>query len=245
MISARQETVPDVIDVYISDNVKSYHMQPFNKSKIRAIIFDLDGTLIDSMDIYVRSVNHILSKFNMQVTARDIMHLAGSPAEVLYSFFLKKAGVYDPSRKEEFKKEFEKKFTEVSKAIISFPKGSAKCLFELKKKKYLLAVGTGASEKALNGMIPKKTLSLFGALVTDDDVSRSKPDPETFLKCSKKLSMPPENCVVVGDGKNDFLAAGQAGMKFIFIKNAHNRDFNQLEKCDYVIHNILELLDIF
>ena len=207
-------------------------MQSLDKSTIKAIIFDLDGTLLDSSEIYLGAINHILSKFNASCTMAEMMVHCGAPGVDIYTYFLKKQGVYDPSRKEELKKEFDAKFSGLLDGKDIFPEESKKILIELKEKGYILAMGTGASKISIRAMIPKDILSLFDIIVSCDDISRPKPDPETFLKASDDIKTPPENCIVIGDGRHDLIAAKEAGMRFILLRNDHNRNLDINGGCE-------------
>jgi len=184
----------------------------------KAVLFDLDGTLIDSFQIYHSSVNHILSSFGAGCTIDELMEHAGAPGEELYTHFLKKEGKYDPSIKEELKKEFDAKFLELLQDV-AFPKKSSEVIIELKKKGYVLAICTGASRSFVRAMLPENISSLFSSIVTCDDVSMCKPDPETFIKASDDIGVSPTNCTVVGDGMNDLIGAKSAGMEFIMVRS--------------------------
>ena len=207
-------------------------MNHIDKSTIKAIIFDLDGTLLDSSEIYLGAINHILSRFNTSCTMAEMMVHCGAPGEDIYTYFLKKQGVYDPSRKEELKKEFDTKFSELLDGKNIFPEESRDILIELKEKGYILAMGTGASKISIRALVPKDILPLFDAIVTCDNISRPKPDPETFLKASEDIKTPLENCIVIGDGRHDLIAAKEAGMRFILIRNYHNRNFDINGGCE-------------
>lgn len=219
-------------------------MNSINKSNIKAIIFDLDGTLLNSSEIYFKTINHILSKFNISCTMAEMMVHCGAPGEDIYIYFLKKQGVYDQSRKEELKKEFDKKFRDILKDKDIFPEDSKKALIKLKEKRYTFAIGTGATRISTVSMIPKDIFSLFDAVVTCDDVTNPKPDPETFIKASEDIRTPPENCIVIGDGRHDLIAAKEAGMRFILLRNDHNKDFNPDCCCICEISSMTELPEI-
>ena len=219
-------------------------MQPINKSDIKAIIFDLDGTLLNSSEIYFKAINHILSKFNTRCTMAEMMVHCGAPAEDIYIYFLKKQGAYDLSRKEGLKKEFDEKFRNILKGKDIFPEDSKKALINLKKKGYTFAMGTGATRISTVSMVPKDMLPLFDAVVTCDDVSRPKPDPETFLRASELICTPAENCIVIGDGRHDLIAAKEAGMRFILLRNDHNRNFDPDGCCICEISRMIDLTRI-
>ncbi len=219
-------------------------MTSINKDQIKAVIFDMDGTLLDSMHIYVAAINSVLEQFNTSCTAADIEPLSGLPPKEIYKYFLEKIGTYNKSKEDELKLQFNKKFAELMKDTDGFPKDSIDCLKQIKAKGYRIALGTGALKHLVLMMIPKDIMSLFDAVITSEDVSRYKPDPETFLKASEKLKVRPENCIVIGDGNSDFLAAKEGNMKFIFIRNSHNKNFAHSGQCDNIIGNILELTHI-
>ncbi len=219
-------------------------MNTFSKTDIKALIFDLDGTLLDSSEIYFKAINHILSKFNTQCTMAEMMVHCGAPGEDIYIYLLKKQGVYDSSRKEGLKKEFDEKFRNILKGKDIFPEDSKKALINLKKKGYTFAMGTGATRISTVSMVPKDMLPLFDAVVTCDDVTNPKPDPETFLKASEDIRTPPAKCIVIGDGRHDLIAAKEAGMRFIFVRNDHNRNFNPDGGCVCEISRMIDLTRI-
>ena len=123
--------------------------------------------------------------------------------------------------KEYLKKRFDKKFSELLPGV-SFPQKSSDVITELKSRGHTMAICTGASRELVNTVLPTETLNLLSSIVTCDDVSVCKPDPETFLKAADEIGAHPLNCVVVGDGVNDLLGAARAGMRFILVRNEHN-----------------------
>ncbi len=79
----------------------------------------------------------------------------------------------------------------------------------------------------------------FSVVVTADEVSKGKPDPETFLKAAGKLSCKPEECVVIEDATNGIRAAKNANMKCIAITTTHHRA--ELEEADKTVESFAEL----
>jgi beta-phosphoglucomutase len=191
-----------------------------------AVLFDLDGTLIDSLHIYYVAVNDVLSLFGISCTYDEMFAHAGVPGEELYTHFLKKCGKYDLSMKGELKTRFDTTFLELLHDV-SFPKKSADVITELKTRGYTIALCTGATRNSVNAMLPEDVSHLFSSIVTCDDVSACKPNPETFLKAADDIGIHPSNCVVVGDGMNDLVGASMAGMKFVLVRNAHNTGISE------------------
>jgi len=204
-----------------------------------AVLFDLDGTLIESFHIYHAAVNDVLSLFDISCTYDELFVHAGAPGEELYTYFLKKHGKYDISMKDELKNKFDTKFLELLPGV-SFPQKSSDVITELKSRGHTMAICTGASREFVNAVFPVDILHLFSSIVTCDDVSACKPDPETFLKASDDIETHPSNCVVVGDGTNDLVGAARAGMRFILVRNVHNTSIS--EGYTAQIDDITELL---
>lgn len=207
-----------------------------------AVLFDLDGTLIDSFYVYHVAVNHVLSPFGLSCTYDELFKLAGMPGEELYTHFLKKHGKYDFSMKEELKKRFDEKLFEMLREV-KFPEKSVDVIIKLKSKGYTMAICTGASRDFVNVVVPDAVQQLLSSIVTCDDVSLCKPDPETFLKAADDIGMDPTNCIVVGDGMNDLIGATRAGMGFVLLRNSRNINiYKGYIKC---IDDITDIVSFF
>jgi len=213
-----------------------------SKNTKDAVLFDLDGTLVESFHVYHIAVNHVLSLFDLSCTYGELFELAGMPGEELYTHFLKKHGKYDFSMKEELKKRFDEMFFEILSEV-EFPEKSVDVITELKAKGYTMAICTGASRDFVNVVIPEAVRRFFDSIVTCDDVSLCKPDPETFLKAADDIGMDPTNCVVVGDGMNDLIGATRAGMRFVLLRNSCNTNIDK----GYIkyIDDITEIVSFF
>jgi HAD superfamily hydrolase (TIGR01509 family) len=204
-----------------------------------AALLDLDGTLVDSLHVYYNVVNHILSKFGVSSTYEELFARAGQSSVELYTHFLKKNGKYDPSMEKELHDMYSVYVSEELKGI-SLPKESIYTISALKDRGYMVAICTGAERSFVEDVIPKDVLGIIDSVVTCDDVTFGKPDPETFLIASDEIGISPFNCFVVGDSINDLLGANNAGMRFILMRNMYNTAINE----GYVreINNITELI---
>ena len=187
------------------------------------ILFDLDGTLIDSFYIYNISVNHVLSRFGISCTYEEANAHAGLHGEGLYTIFLKKYGKYNPADRTMLKEMFDNKFSELLKGV-TLPKESIDTITELHKRGHKMAICTGAPRTLIDTVIPEHIKRMFGSIISCEDVTNMKPDPETFLKAAHEINVTPSKCVVVGDGKYDLIGAARAGMQFILIRNKYNAE---------------------
>lgn len=189
-----------------------------NKMKVlegvEALIFDLDGTLADTMPIHFMAYKHILKNFGIDFTPEIFITMAGVPAietvEKLNGMFGTKM---DPVEIGLYKEQEYEKIMHKMKPV--------EPVVELAKKYYgilPMAVGTGGYKK-----LAMKTLeiigmsSYFSVLVSAEDVSHPKPHPETFLKCAELMGVKPEICQVFEDGPPGMEAARRAGMKALLV----------------------------
>jgi beta-phosphoglucomutase family hydrolase len=180
--------------------------------KAKALIFDLDGTLADTMPIHFIAWKNAAAKYGIDFTTELFSQLAGIPlyptVEKLNQLFAKNI---DPKEMGDIKEaEFEKNMhlTPEIKVVTN--------LVRKYHGKLPMAVGTGGSRR-----LSLKTLGIIGLqdyfdiLVTSDDVSHFKPHPETFVKCAELMGVAPADCEVFEDGVLGFQAARTAGMMVV------------------------------
>jgi len=190
----------------------------------KGLIFDLDGTLADTMPIHFIAWKNAAAKYGIDFTPGLFQQLAGIPlyptVEKLNQMFGK---TIDPSEMGDLKEsEFEKNM-HLTPEI--------KVVTDLVRKyhgKIPMAVGTGGSRR-----LSLKSLDIIGLggyfdiLVTSEDVTNFKPHPETFLKCAEKMGVDPIECEVFEDGLLGIQAARAAGMMVIDVTEYYNVTIGQ------------------
>jgi beta-phosphoglucomutase family hydrolase len=180
--------------------------------KAKALIFDLDGTLANTMPIHYIAWKNAAEKYGIDFTTELFMKLAGIP---LYPTVEKLNEIFgthiDPREMGDLKeKEFENNMhlTPEIKIVTD--------LVRAHHGKLPMAVGTGGSRR-----LSLKTLEIIGfknyfdVLVTSEDVANFKPNPETFLKCAQQMGVNPSDCEVFEDGILGIQAAQNAGMMVV------------------------------
>lgn len=180
--------------------------------KAKALIFDLDGTLANSMPIHYTAWKNAASRYGIDFTTELFMQLAGIPlyptVERLNQLFGKNI---NPKELGDLKEaEFEKNMHLTAEI---------KIVTDLVRKyrgKLPMAVGTGGSRR-----LSLKTLEIIGlqgyfdVLVTSEEVTHFKPHPETFVKCAELMGVGPSHCEVFEDGTLGMQAAKSAGMMVV------------------------------
>jgi len=180
--------------------------------KYQAIIFDLDGTLIDSMPYHLRAFQELLAERKIKVSEKKLKEMMGMSTAKILEYFKKKYKLKDNVADLREERRFHY-FRILGKRNIVFS-GVSETLKSLKSK-YKLAIATGSSYVTLTHSVKKSFLDLFDEIVTINDVKNGKPNPEQLLMAAKKMKIKKENCLVVGDSIYDGIAARRAGIDFI------------------------------
>lgn len=175
----------------------------------KGLIFDLDGTLSDSLPVHVATWNLIGEKYGFQFDPAIVHELTGMPT---IEFARRIVSQYNLNEDPEIiVKQKQKAFWEMAGLLQPIVEVTA--ILDQFKGKLPMSVGTGASYKS--AMVQLDTLKLtryFDAIVTADDVVRHKPWPDTFLKCADLMGVQPEFCQVFEDGDLGIEAARKAEM---------------------------------
>ncbi len=203
---------------------------------LEAVIFDMDGVIVDTEPVYFRAINEFLGQFGHSIDKRYNEKFFGISSYDAWTT-MKQDFKLDDVSVEECVYGMEKIRNRIIQEEGYQPiSGTVSLIRELHKAGIPLAVG---SSSAIND-IKHVTESLeieecFQDFVSGrDECKNAKPDPEVFLKAAQKLGVSPEKCLVIEDSDNGSLAAKRAGMKIIGFQN---QDFgNQsLKEADYIV----------
>lgn len=181
-----------------------------------AIIFDMDGTLIDSMGVHIKAWEATCHHFGYPFDADYQYGLGGVPsvqtAELMNAKYAKND---DPFEVAAYKQHVFERLGNIPPLI-----SDTFQIFEHYKTTLPIAVGTGADKQHAKWLLSHYgLLEQLGALVTADDVRHGKPHPETFLKAAEQLQVAPQHCVVFEDTEMGRKAAIDAGMQCIMVVN--------------------------
>ena len=185
------------------------------KSNIKLVLFDLDGTLIDTAPDFITSLNNVLSKYNKKkLSPSEIKtHISeGSSKLIKYAFKIKEDHEEFEKFKNEFLQEYKKNLTIDSNLF----DGIEEVLAYLDKNNIFFGIVTNKYHEYTDPIIKSfPQLRNLKIVVCPDDVSVSKPDPEGIFLACKKLGVSPKQTVFLGDHQNDLKAGISAGANVI------------------------------
>ncbi|HEX6746210.1 MAG TPA: HAD family hydrolase [Longimicrobium sp.] len=177
--------------------------------RIRAILFDLDGTLIDTYRLYLESYRRALEPFLGHAPTEREMIERGPSSE--RRFLL---GWLGDERGEACHAEFRRHYAELHGAYVDgVYRGVPEMLAALRAAGYPLGIVTGKARHAWEVTDREMGLGAFDVVVTDDDVDAGKPDPQGLLSAARAMAVEPGETVYVGDSTVDLAAGRAAGMR--------------------------------
>ena len=175
----------------------------------KGLIFDLDGTLSNSLPVHMTTWNRIGEKYGFQFDPNILAEMTGRPTLEFAQLIVDKYKI--PVTPEDIVRMKQTSFWDLSHLLQPVPE-----VVSIVKEfhgKLPMAVGTGASRRSTE--VQLKALGLtnyFDALVSANDVTSHKPEPHTFLECARLMGVEPKYCQVFEDGELGISAAKKAGM---------------------------------
>lgn len=207
--------------------------------ELKAVIFDIDGTILDNNDYHFLAWQKYLEGMGIQMSDEDFKenisgrtnqdateHVFGRKMtdEEAASYYLDKEKIY---------RGLYKKDIAPITGLIDF-------LQDLQQHHTIMAIATSGIQENIDFMFQHVPISqFFTAILKGDDITNGKPDPEIFTKTAKKLNVPAANCVVFEDSTSGVQAGKAAGMKVIALTTTHTKE--ELSEADLVINDYTQV----
>ncbi len=197
---------------------------------IRAILFDMDGVLIDAKDWHYEALNRALSLFGMAID-RDA-HLAtfdGLPTRRKLEILSKTRGF--PLGLQRFVNDLKQAYTaEITHSHCRPVFHHQFALSRLKNEGYKLAVCSNSIRQTVELMMSLSRLnSYLQAMLSNEDVSRAKPDPEMYLKAMKRLGVRPEETLILEDNDHGVEAARASRAHVLVVGTPHDVTYGRIK----------------
>jgi len=201
---------------------------PWRARGTRAVLFDLDGTLLDTAGDIAVALNRALAERGLSAVPLDVVRtLVGRGARVLVerALALAAAGGTPPSPEPlvaRYLFHAERLYDTGEASAAPFP-GVRAALGQLRERRLSLAVVTNKQRRlAVRALDANGLLAAFELVQGGDSCARIKPDPEPLLQACRGLGIAPPEALMVGDSANDVMAARAAGMAVVCVRHGYN-----------------------
>ena len=212
--------------------------------KIKGIVFDFDGTLVDSDSIHCLAWNLFFKRFGVNFTERDFAQVAGKQVDFIADDLIKKYKL--KITKEELIGEKRKITIDYfSKKPPKFMPYAEEAITFFAEHGFKIGLATGNLKELAIKILKKDGLdSFFSVLVDGLDVKQGKPYPDTYLLAAQKLGLEPKKCLSIEDTQYGMESAKSAGFYCFAVPNETSRaqDFS---KADKVFSNLREIMEFF
>ena len=180
-----------------------------------AILFDMDGTLIDSEPLWLEAEIEIMEELGCNWDQQDQINCLGGPIDKTENYMqdrsnnIKPFGYFTEKLDDVMEKKLSTKLNLIPNAL--------EIINDCKRSELKIALVTASSGRLMSAVLKRFPVGIFDAVVSYDDVKRSKPDPEPYLLAAKTLGVDITNCVVLEDSLTGVQSGLSAGAQVIGI----------------------------
>ncbi len=192
--------------------------------KIKAVIFDMDGVITDTMPYHYRAWKKILKDEGIKTSECEIYMREGQPGNITIKEIFGEHGVaYDDYRAKAALAKKEKLFKKIVKR--RFIRGARPFIHLLKYEGFKLALVTGTARHEVRRIMPGALLGLFDVTVTGDEVRHGKPHPEPYNIAIKKLGITPRDAVVIENAPFGIQSAKRAKLTCLALQTSLSKRY--------------------
>ena len=210
---------------------------------IDAIIFDVDGTIADSMWMWKQIDVEYLGRFGIELPKDLQKNIEGMSFRETAVYF--KEHFQIPDDIEKMMSDWNEMAAHMYRYEIPLKKGVREFLNVCKKKNIVMGIATSNSVELLSYFLKAHELhSYFEVVITGSDGLRGKPAPDMYLEAAKRLDVKPEKCLVFEDIIPGILAGKRAGMRVCAVDDFYSKDITdkKIEEADYFIESFEDIL---
>ncbi|MCL2469637.1 MAG: HAD family phosphatase [Alphaproteobacteria bacterium] len=198
--------------------------------KIKAVLFDMDGVLIEAGDWHYEALNRALGLFGYEITRTE--HLSGYnglPTLIKLKKLSAEKGL--PEKLHSFINEMKQKYTVDIVHSQCRPRFSHEfALSKLKAEGYRMACCSNSIRMTMEMMITRAKLNDYlEFLISNQDVQKPKPDPEIYIKAMERMGLAPDACLIVEDNENGIKSALASGGHLLTVKDVHDVTYDNIK----------------
>lgn len=198
-------------------------------TKIKAILFDMDGVLIDAKEWHFEALNRALALYGYEIPLSEhLLYYDGLPTKIKLQKLSAENGLPVELHDEINKKKQE--FTmEIVKEKCRPNSIHTHCLSQLKSRGYHIACCSNSIRSTIETMMKMAQLDTYlEFIVSNQDVTKPKPDPEIYITAINKLGLKPDECLIIEDNENGIKAALASGGHLLAVKNVNEVNLDNI-----------------
>jgi beta-phosphoglucomutase len=212
--------------------------------KLKAILFDMDGVLVDSMNYHLKSWKELLGSFKVDVSDQFIFEHEGAMSpEIIRDLFKRNGNVLDEEQISEIYLTQNLVFLTRYLPQVNLYPDSLPLLAQLKSKEILLGLVTSSRRNLVDQIWKEEELAYFSTIISADDITRFKPYPDPYLKALQEIDQEPMNCLVIENAPAGIQSACSAGICCFAISSTLAA--NKLSEAQQVFPNLRSLSRFF
>lgn len=211
---------------------------------LKAIIFDMDGVLIDSEPVHLEANRRLMEKLGLEFDREYYMQFIGSTTDYMWDKMKKDYNIsLTPDELMTISDDFVKEINGESGYPVM--EGASELIHKLHKSGLKLAVASSSGMKRIISSIEKlKVSEEIDCVVSGQELRKPKPAPDIFLRAAEKLNVLPEECIVIEDSVNGMKAAKNAGMICVMYENKSLGSWDS-SYADYILQSFNDIDDSF
>jgi len=209
---------------------------------IKAVIFDMDGVIIDSEPLWRKVMVESFIEIGIPFTEEDCRITTGLRFKEVAKFWFEKYKISHISV-DAFDEGVIGKLCNMIKKEGKTMKGVLESLIFFKEHEFKIGIGTSSDHILMNTVVDVLNIkSYFDALCSAEFMTYGKPHPEVYLTCAKMLDINPLNCLVIEDSVNGIIAGKAAQMKVLAIPEELNKHNTKFTIADYIYNSLEEVI---
>ena len=213
--------------------------------EIKAVIFDMDGVLIDSEPLWRKAMIEGFASIGVLITEEDCKKTTGNRLKEVVEYWFEKLDILDflPT-------EIEHRIINMLVKLINNEGKAISGVIEVinfcNNKNIKIGLATSSSNQLMEAVLEKLNLkNTFKSSISAENMEYGKPHPEVFLNCASQLQISPLECIVIEDSINGVIAAKAAFMRVIALPEQENINNHKFSIADYKLNNMQEVLKLF
>jgi beta-phosphoglucomutase len=206
--------------------------------RIRGVLFDLDGVIVDTLHYHYLAWKHMFEKLGGSVSEQTVLLHEGRSSREILPILMQESGINIPEdQREAFieeKRAYYRSIVQVEQYAHAF-----ETIDELKGRGFKVALVTACALKNMQHSLDSEHQAHFDFIITGDEVARAKPFPDPYLTAAGQLGLEPSECLVVENAPLGIEAARNAGMYCVAIETTLGKEY--LQDADCILQHIADL----